>query len=105
LPSETDLSVRSRQGRKCTARKLAVGSARPDPEARHVTIEMVKASLNQPNMSDEVAERLLDHMYLVADVAVDAFIERAGHSLSVLTDEADSVVASPDQLLKSLTVA
>ena len=99
------MAVRPRQGRKRTARTLAVGSARPDSEARRVTIEMVKALLNQPSISDEVAETLLDHMYSVADVVVDAFIERAGHPEAVPTVEDDPVVTSPDRLLTSPAVA
>jgi hypothetical protein len=62
---------------------------------------MVKASLNQPSMSDEVAERLLDHMYSVADVVVDAFIERSGHPTEDATAEGDPVVTSLDRLLTS----
>ena len=79
-------------------------SARPDSEARRVTIEMVKALLNRPSMSDEVANRLLDHVYSVADVIVDAFIERAGHQ-TVVSVEDDPVVTSPDGPLTSPFVA
>ena len=57
-----------------------MGSARPDPKARRVTAEMCRAILQRPNLTDEEAEGLLDHLYLVADVSVDAFIEQRGRS-------------------------
>lgn len=59
---------------------MAVGPARPDPKARHVTAEMCRTILQRPNLSDEEAEALLDHLYLAANVAVDAFIEQRGHT-------------------------
>jgi hypothetical protein len=57
---------------------VAVGSARPNPKARRVTARMCRALLQHPDLTDEDAERLLDHLYMVADVAVDAFIEQRG---------------------------
>ena len=59
---------------------MAVGSVRPDPKARHVTAETCRAILQRPNLTDEEAEALLDHLYLVADVGVDAFIEQRGRT-------------------------
>jgi hypothetical protein len=59
---------------------VAVGSARPDPKARRVTAEMCRAILKQPNLTDVEAEALLNHLYLVANVGVDAFIEQRGRT-------------------------
>lgn len=59
---------------------MAVGSARPDPKARRVTAEMCRALLQRPNLTDQEAEALLDHLYLVADVVADAFIEQRGRT-------------------------
>ena len=59
---------------------MAVGPARPDPKARRVTAEMCRAILERPTLKDEEAEALLDHLYLVANVAVDAFIEQRGRT-------------------------
>jgi hypothetical protein len=75
------LFASTRQGRKRTAQKtVAVGPARPDPKARHVTAEMCRAILQRPNLNDEEAGALLDRLYLVANVAVDAFIEQRGRT-------------------------
>jgi len=57
---------------------VSVGPARPDPKARRVTAEMCRANLQQPHLTDEEAETLLDHLYLMANVGVDAFIEQRG---------------------------
>lgn len=57
---------------------MAVGSARPDPKARRVTAEMCRVLLQRPDLTNEEAERLLDHLYMVADVVVDAFTEQRG---------------------------
>jgi len=59
---------------------VAVGSARPDPRARRVTAQMCRALLQRPDLTDVEAERMLDHLYMVADVVVDAFIEQRGHT-------------------------
>ena len=59
---------------------MAVGSARPDPKARHVTAEMCRAILLRPGLTEPEAEELLDHLYLVADVVVDAFLEQRGRT-------------------------
>jgi hypothetical protein len=59
---------------------VAGRSARPDLKARRVTAEMCRATLQQPNLMDEEAELLLDHLYSAANVAVDAFIEQRGRT-------------------------
>jgi hypothetical protein len=59
---------------------VAAGPAGPDPKARHVTAEKCRAILQQPSLTDEEAEKLLDHFYLVADVVVDAFKEQRGRT-------------------------
>jgi hypothetical protein len=41
---------------------------------------MCRAILKRPNLKDAEAEGLLDHLYLVANVAVDAFIEQRGRT-------------------------
>jgi hypothetical protein len=41
---------------------------------------MCRAILQRPTLKDEEAEALLDHLYLVANVAVDAFIEQRGRT-------------------------
>jgi hypothetical protein len=37
---------------------------------------MCRSLLKRPELSNEDAERILDHLYSLADVAVEAFIER-----------------------------
>jgi len=60
---------------------VAVGPARPDPKAtHHVTAEMCRATLLRPGLTESEAEELLDHLYLVADVLVDAFLEQRGRT-------------------------
>lgn len=66
---------------------MAVGSARPDPKARRVTAEMCRALLQRPDLTDVEAERMLDHLYMVADVVVDAFIERRGRTERIVERE------------------
>ena len=41
---------------------------------------MCRAMLERPNLTDEEAEELLDHLYSVADVGVDAFMELRGRT-------------------------
>ena len=41
---------------------------------------MCRAILQRPNLKDEEAEALLNHLYLVANVGVDAFIEQRGRT-------------------------
>lgn len=75
------MSASSRQGPKRAAQKLvAAGPAGPDPKARHVTAEMCRATLQQPSLMDKEADELLDHLYLVAGVVVDAFKEQRGRT-------------------------
>jgi hypothetical protein len=57
---------------------VAVGPARPDPKARLVTTKMCRAIFQ--GLTEQEAERLLDDLYLVANVAVDAFIEQRGRT-------------------------
>ena len=45
------------------------------PETRRVSSEMCRSILQQPNLSDEQAEQILNHLYIVANVLVDAFID------------------------------
>lgn len=59
---------------------MAVGSARPDPKARRVSLQMCRELLQRPEITDEEAERLLDHLYLVADIGLDAFAEQQGRT-------------------------
>ncbi len=59
---------------------MAAGPAGPDPEARRVTAEMCRVDLQRPDLTDQEAEALLDHMYLAANVGVDAFIEQRGRT-------------------------
>ena len=66
---------------------MAVGSARPDPKARVVTAQMCRALLQRPDLTDVEAERMLDHLYMVADVVVDAFIERQGRTERIVEHE------------------
>ena len=76
-----------------------MGSARPDPKARGVTAQMCRVLLQRPEITDEEAERLLDHLYLVADVGVDAFIEQRARTpekreCEPTTELIDSALAS-----------
>lgn len=66
---------------------MAVGSVRPDPKARRVTAQMCRALLQRPGLTDEEAERMLDHLYMVADVGVDAFIEQRGRTEEIVQCE------------------
>ena len=78
---QMELSVLFRQGRIDTAQQnTAVGSSRPDSKARRVTANTARAILRQPSLSDAEAEKRLDHLYSLADVIVQAFIERRSRS-------------------------
>lgn len=66
---------------------MAVGSVRPDPKARRVTAQMCRALLQRPDLTEEEAERLLDHLYMAADVVVSAFIEQRGRTQEVIQCE------------------
>jgi len=79
---------------------VAVGSARPDPKARRVTAGMCREILQRPNLTDEEAEALLDHLYLVASVGVDAFIEQRGRTAK--NDECDSLMDLGNEALASV---
>ena len=59
---------------------MAAGPAGPDPEARRVTAEMCRVDLHRPDLTDGEAEDILQHMYSVADVGADAFIELQGRT-------------------------
>lgn len=59
---------------------MAGRSARPDLKARGLTAETCRAILKQPSLTDVEAEALLDQLYLVANVCVDAFIEQRGRT-------------------------
>lgn len=80
---------------------MAVGSARPDPKARRVTAAMCRDILQRPNLKDEEAEGLLDHLYLVANVGVDAFIEQRGRTAKN-NDECDSLMDFGNEALASV---
>jgi len=41
---------------------------------------MCRAILLRPGLTESEAEELLDHLYLVADVVVDAFLEQRGRT-------------------------
>ncbi len=99
------MSAPSRQGRKGTAQKLAVGSARPDSKARRVTVEMCRSLLGRPDLSDTEAERILEHLYSFADVAVDAFIEQQGRPEEFVIAQGVPVVANPNLTLTSPAAA
>ena len=78
---------------------MAVGPARPDPKARRVTAEMCRTILQRHNLTDEEAEALLDHLYLVANVGVDAFIEQQGRT--EINEKCDSLAELGNESLTS----
>lgn len=41
---------------------------------------MCRATLLRPGLTESEAEELLDHLYLAADVLVDAFLEQRGRT-------------------------
>jgi hypothetical protein len=96
------LSAFSRQGRKGTD-KQAVGSARPDSEARRINASIGRAILKQPGRPDVELENLLECMYSFADVIVQAFIERRSRSTEVSAFENVPEAAIQSHLLTSLT--
>ena len=93
-------SALGRRGRKGTAQKLAVGSARPDSEARRVTADMCRELLKRPALSDAESERILEHFYSFANVVVDAFIERPRCS-SVIPIIGETPLAASNETLTS----
>lgn len=80
---------------------MAAGPARPDPRARRVTAEMCRALLQRPNLTDEEAEALLDHLYLVADVGLEAFIEQRGRPAAVESAEYEPLSELGNETLAS----
>ena len=95
------MTASSRQGRKRTAQKLAVGSARPDLEAQRVTVETCRRLLNRPALSDEEAQSILDHLYRLAHVTVDAFIERLDRPNKSETITDDPAAMLPTQIAET----
>lgn len=79
-----------------------MGSARPDSEARCVTASTARAILQRPNLSDAEAEKLLDHLYSLADVIVQAFIERRSRSTEAPAIGNVPAAAIPSHSLTSL---
>jgi hypothetical protein len=61
---------------------------------------MCRAILKRPNLTDEEAEALLDHLYLFADVGVEAFIEQRGHTEK--NDQCDSLAELGNESLASV---
>lgn len=49
---------------------------RQQPGTRCVTVEKCKAILQQPDLSHEDASKLIEHLYLFANVVTDIFIEQ-----------------------------
>jgi hypothetical protein len=70
------LSGATRQGRKGAAQKLAAGLARPDPKARPVTVERLQAVFGNPEMNETDAQELIDRLFALGDVVVQAFKEQ-----------------------------
>ena len=58
--------------------------------------------LQRPNLTDEEAETLLDHLYLVADVGVEAFIEQRGRPSAVANAEYDPLSELGNEALASV---
>jgi hypothetical protein len=77
-----------------------VGPARPDPKARRITAEMCKAILQRPELTDEEAEGLLEHLYLWANIGVDAFIEQRGRTEK--NNQCDSLAELGNESLASV---
>jgi hypothetical protein len=61
---------------------------------------MCRAILQRPNLKDEEAEALLNHLYLVANVGVDAFIEQRGRTEK--NDQCDSLTELGNESLASV---
>jgi hypothetical protein len=66
---------------------------------------MCRALLNRPDLSDTEAERILEHLYSFADVAVDAFIEQQGRPEAFAQADGVPVVANPNLTLTSPVAA
>jgi hypothetical protein len=79
-----------------------VGQARPAPEARNVTAKMCRALLQLPNLTDEEAGSLLDQMYGVADVCVEAFIEQHGRPAAIANAEHEPLTELGNEALASV---
>jgi hypothetical protein len=58
--------------------------------------------LQRPDLTDEEAEALLDHLYLVADVGVEAFIEQRGRPAAVANAEYDPLSELGNETLASV---
>ena len=80
---------------------MAVGSVRPDPKDRQVTAEMCRELTGLATLSDSEAQEILEHMYSVAGVLVDAFNER---SVRLSDNEGRLAAAVEDDRLTRLTV-
>jgi hypothetical protein len=89
------MSASYRRGPKGAARNfVAAGPAGPDPKARRVTAEMCRVDLQRPDLTDEEAEAILDHLYSVASVSVDAFIEQRGRTGTDSQDDSLAVLGN-----------
>jgi hypothetical protein len=72
-----------------------------NPEAHRVKAKTCRALLNRPNLTDEEAEEIVEHLYGFANVCVDVFTEKwhqeareSNVALSGLDDETKSTVVS-----------
>jgi hypothetical protein len=64
---------------------------RQQPETRRVTVETCRTILQQPNLTHGEASRLIEHLYLFANVVTDVLIEQRCH-----TRKTQDCVAEPD---------
>ena len=67
--------------------------ARQQLGARRVTVETCRTLLQQPNLTHEQASKLIEHLYLFANVVADVFIEQHCHTTKML-DRVEEVKAN-----------
>src|SRR5579863_6157309 len=50
-------------------------TAQQYPERRRITTDLCRAILRRPSLTDDESQAIIDHLYLLAEVAADAFVE------------------------------
>jgi hypothetical protein len=72
---------------------MAAGSVRPDPKARPITVERLRAVVRQPEMTDEDATKLIEDLFALGDVVVEAFKQQQGRASAAFAEAGPSTVA------------
>ena len=69
-----------------------MGSARPDPKARPITVERLRAVFGNPEMTENDAKERIQHLFALGTVVVQAFKEQQGRASETFTGAESAVM-------------